>query len=143
MTDGVSPPTSTRPFIFGIIDARHSCDHRFWTSVLPAFHELHANTEVTFDPEIAYTHSPTARSPRIPSFQVKFDPEICLAQVAHSYIGMEHATDKLDMRNDFLFTGMVHNRTCLGHRAPLTRAAPQLSPRCFLHRPWCATAATG
>jgi len=53
--------------------------------VLPTFHELRgANEEL-----------------------LKFDPEICLCQLAHSYIGMEHSTDKLDMRNDFLFTGMA------------------------------------
>ena len=31
---------------------------------------------------------------------------VALCQLAHTYIGMEHATDKLDMRNDFLFSGM-------------------------------------
>ena len=82
-TDGVIHPKPTHPMIFGIIDARHSCDSRFWLNVLPAFHELHGNNEV------------------------KFDPEIVLCQIPHSYIGMEHATDKLDMRNDFLFTGMA------------------------------------
>jgi len=82
-TEGVVHPSPTHPMIFGIIDARHACDHRFWLNVLPAFHELHGNNEV------------------------KFDPEIALCQVPHSYIGMEQGTDKLDMRNDFLFTGMA------------------------------------
>ena len=28
-------------------------------------------------------------------------------QVAHNYLGMKHENDFLDMRNDFLFTGMA------------------------------------
>jgi len=84
-SESVQTPSPHHPMIFGIIDARHSCDERFWVQVLPTFHELRgANEEL-----------------------LKFDPEICLCQLAHSYIGMEHSTDKLDMRNDFLFTGMA------------------------------------
>merc|ERR1740117_1051572 len=86
MTEGVEEPSDTRPLIYAIIDARHACDKRYWLQVLPAFHELHGNRG---------------------NNEVKFDPEICLCQVPHSYIGMESHTDKLDMRNDFLFSGMA------------------------------------
>lgn len=86
MTEGVVPPTETRPLIYAIIDARHACDCRYWLQVLPAFHELHGNRG---------------------NNEVKFDPEICLCQVPHSYIGMDDQMDKLDMRNDFLFSGMA------------------------------------
>ena len=113
--------------------------------MLPAFHELHGDNleEVPFferkrpsPPHISPRHifprpptspldiSPQLPSPHLPSAsitsppdlaQVVFDPEIALCQLAHTYIGMEHATDKLDMRNDFLFTGMAITRDrCYG-----------------------------
>ena len=68
---------------FGIIDARHSCDSRFWEHVLPAFYLLNGDADE----------------------RVSFDPEICLVQLPHSYIGTKADTDPLDIRNDFLFSG--------------------------------------
>ena len=83
-TEHVAHPGKNRPWIFGIIDARHSCDSRFWLSVLPAFHVIQGSDEQCF-----------------------LSSDICLCQIPHSYVGMVHATDKLDIRNDFLFTGMA------------------------------------
>ena len=38
-----------------------------------------------------------------------------LVQIAHAYLGMEHKSDVLDMRNDFLFTGRaVIRNQCYG-----------------------------
>jgi len=81
---GVRLPTTKHPLMFGIIDARHSCDGRFWCEVLPAFFLLTGDSDE----------------------HVVFDPDICLCQLPHSYIGTAFETDKLDMRNDFLFSGM-------------------------------------
>ena len=77
-------PTATHPHFFGIIDARHSCDKRFWRHVLPEFFEVHEIDD-----------------------QVVFNPNVILCQVPHSYIGMKQATDKLDVRNNFFFGGMA------------------------------------
>jgi len=84
-TEGVFHPSETFPMMFGIIDARHSCDSRFWTEVLPAFYLLRGDSDEF----------------------VSFDPEIVLCQIPHSYIGTKADTDRLDMRNDFLFSGMA------------------------------------
>ena len=84
-TAGIVHPTPQSPMMFGIIDARHACDARFWLHVLPCFYMLRGDSDEN----------------------VSFDPEICLCQLPHSYIGMEYGTDKLDMRNDFLFSGMA------------------------------------
>ena len=40
-------------------------------------------------------------------WDVIFQESIVLVQLAHHYLKMEHKTDYLDMRNDFLFTGMA------------------------------------
>ena len=40
-SDIVPQPTATYPLFFGIIDARHSSDARFWRFVLPEFFEVH------------------------------------------------------------------------------------------------------
>ena len=32
---------------------------------------------------------------------------ISFVQIAHSYLGIDAETDDLDMRNDFMFTGMA------------------------------------
>jgi len=69
---------------FGIIDARHSSDSRFWLHVLPSFFEVHEIED-----------------------RVMFNPEIVLCQVPHSYIGMTAITDKLDVQNNFFFDGMA------------------------------------
>jgi len=82
--EGVLLPDISHPMFFGIVDARHSCDGRFWIEVLPAFHLLTGDSDEL----------------------VSFDPSIVLCQLPHSYIGMTLATDKLDIRNDFLFSGM-------------------------------------
>ena len=34
---GIAPPSETFPMMFGIIDARHACDGRFWTQVRSAW----------------------------------------------------------------------------------------------------------
>jgi len=82
---GIAPPSETFPMMFGIIDARHACDGRFWTQVLPAFYLLGGNADE----------------------KVSFDPEVVLCQIPHNYIGTKADKDKLDMRNDFLFSGMA------------------------------------
>ena len=48
---GILPPQPTFPMMFGIIDARHSCDGRWWTQVLPAFYFLEgdADEKVSFE----------------------------------------------------------------------------------------------
>jgi len=90
--DRLPPMSPTHPLFFGIIDARHSCDERFWTKVMPAFFEASEKRGVTFE------------------------PDVCLVQLAHAYIGtQEHKNDALDMGNNFLFTGMAVIRdTCYG-----------------------------
>jgi len=93
MVAGLELPAMNRPMIFGIVDARHAVDERFWVNVLPAFHEMHGNSLEL----------------------VKYEPEVALCQLAHSYIGMKHETDKLDINNNFLFTGMAFVRDrCYG-----------------------------
>jgi len=82
---GITAPSTTFPMFFGIIDARHSCDSRFWEHVLPAFYLLNGDADE----------------------RISFDPEICLVQLPHSYIGTKADTDPLDIRNDFLFSGMA------------------------------------
>ena len=92
-TPGVIHPSVTHPLMFGIIDARHSCDGRFWCDVLPAFYLLTGDSDE----------------------HVTFDPDICLCQLPHNYIGTKFETDKLDMRNDFLFSGMgIARDRCYG-----------------------------
>ena len=77
------PPSLANPLFYAIIDARHSSDQRLWLSVLPPFFFADEHSNVTFQSEIA------------------------LVQLAHNYLGLEHSNDYLDMRNDFLFTGMA------------------------------------
>ena len=76
-------PSTTRPFFYGIVDARHACDERFWLQVLPAFFFSDARSQVTCVESISFV------------------------QLAHNYLGMKSDTDSLDMRNDFLFSGMA------------------------------------
>lgn len=64
-TDHVKKPSPVQPWIFGIIDARHACDGRFWLHVLPAFHTVHGSNE-----------------------RCAFSSDIVLCQIPHSYIGM-------------------------------------------------------
>jgi len=91
-SDIVPQPTATNPMFFGIIDARHSCDSRFWRHVLPEFFELHELDD-----------------------QVVFNPNVVLCQVPHSYIGMKASTDKLDVQNNFFFGGMaIFRNRCNG-----------------------------
>ena len=80
---GLPAPAPTRPFFFAIVDARHSVDERMWLNVLPCFFSADERAAVSFN------------------------PSVCLCQLAHSYLGMKHKTDVLDMANDFLFTGMA------------------------------------
>lgn len=88
---GDEPPSESCPMFYGIIDARHSVDQRFWEHVMPAFFFKNERAVVSFQKDIA------------------------LVQIAHSYLGMTHKTDPLDMRNDFLFTGMaVIRNQCYG-----------------------------
>ena len=78
------PPLGmTNAMLFGICDARHAVDQRFWLHVMPQFFFANEHSEVTFQ------------------------HDVCLVQLAHHYLGMKHANDFLDMRNDFLFTGMA------------------------------------
>jgi len=89
--NGDAPPSEHNPMFYGIIDARHTVDDRFWLNVLPAFFFTDNRANCSFQPDIA------------------------LVQIAHSYLGMTHTTDHLDMRNDFLFTGMaVIRNQCYG-----------------------------
>lgn len=83
-SDIVPQPTATHPLFFGIIDARHSCDGRFWKHVMPEFFEVHEIDD-----------------------QVVFNPNVVLCQLPHSYIGMKASTDKLDVQNNFFFNGMA------------------------------------
>ena len=53
--------------LFGIVDARHACDQRFWVHVLPPFF---------FTDEYS---------------RVMFQRDICLVQLAHNYLGMKCA----------------------------------------------------
>jgi len=85
---GIVPPSETFPMMFSIIDARHACDARWWTRVLPAFYFLEGDADE----------------------KVSFDLDIALCQIPHSYIGAKADKDKLDMRNDFLFSGMAITR---------------------------------
>ena len=77
------PPSQTNPLFFAIIDARHACDQRLWLQTLPPFFFADEHSNVTFQ------------------------KDVCLVQIAHNYLGLENSTDFLDMRNDFLFTGMA------------------------------------
>ncbi|KAL1504388.1 hypothetical protein AB1Y20_010794 [Prymnesium parvum] len=88
---GEAPPSESNPLFYGIVDARHAVDDRFWMHVLPSFFFTDSRANVSFQKDIA------------------------LVQIAHSYLGMTHTTDHLDMRNDFLFTGMaVIRNQCYG-----------------------------
>ena len=71
-----------RRVIFGIVDARRG-DERFWCGAADV-------------PRAARRERGAARL-----------TSVCLCQLAHSYLGMKHKTDVLDMANDFLFTGMA------------------------------------
>ena len=47
-------PSTTRPFFYGIVDARHACDERFWLQVLPAFFFSDARSQVTCVESISF-----------------------------------------------------------------------------------------
>ena len=79
----LEPPSEKRPLFFAITDARHAGDERFWLHTLPPF--------FTSDHH----------------YNVFFEKSIALVQVAHSYLGIDAKNDALDMRNDFMFTGMA------------------------------------
>ena len=83
-TDGVLKPNPSRPMFFAIIDARHACDERYWMYVMPTFFEHDQEADHVF-----------------------FNMKVALCQVPHSYIGMSGANDKLDMANNFFFSGMA------------------------------------
>jgi len=87
----VPAPSKTHPYVFGIVDARHSSDSRWWKLILPQFFELKEIDD-----------------------QVAFDPARVLCQVPHSYIGATQRTDKLDVSNNFFFSGMAlfRDRSC-------------------------------
>ena len=84
---GLEPPSETRPMFFAITDARHAGDERWWLHILPPFFMTNPHDET--------------------DAAVAFDKSIAFVQVAHSYLGIEANTDYLDMRNDFMFTGMA------------------------------------
>jgi len=83
----LDPPSEKLPMFFAITDARHAGDERWWLHVLPPF--FATNPHDTTDGAVA------------------FDKSIALVQVAHSYLGIKEDKDHLDMRNDFMFTGMA------------------------------------
>jgi len=83
-TPGMPPPTLTNPWIFGIVDARHAFDERFWVHVMPAFFEYNELID-----------------------RVYFNPDVVLCQVPHSYLGITSANDKLDQNNNYFFSGMA------------------------------------
>ncbi len=81
--DSQPPLSPTNPMFFGIVDARHALDQRYWLHVLPRFFFADDRACVSCQHDIA------------------------VVQLAHHYLGMSHGTDPLDMGNDFLFTGMA------------------------------------
>lgn len=93
-TDGVAKPSPSRPYFFGIIDARHTIDERFWLNVLPEYYEVDDVREAVF-----------------------LNPEVVLCQLPHSYIGVESnvADDVLGLQNSFFFSGMaIFRDRCYG-----------------------------
>ena len=67
LRSGIVPlPTATHPHFFGIIDARHACDSRFWRHVLPEFFEVHEiDDQVVFNPNIVLCQARPVSHPHI------------------------------------------------------------------------------
>ena len=48
------PPSPTFPLLFGIVDARHACDQRFWIHVMPPFFTADEHSAVSMEPDIGF-----------------------------------------------------------------------------------------